>query len=78
LRRALPVVVIDSDLKSDKYVSFVATDNFKGGQMAGEEMGKQLGGKGNVILRVMAVGSPARKREKLDSWKRSKNFPRSK
>src|SRR5258706_322732 len=30
----VPVVVIDSDLKSDKYVSFVATDNYKGGQMA--------------------------------------------
>jgi ribose transport system substrate-binding protein len=53
----VPVVVIDSDLKSDKYVSFVATDNYKGGQMAGEEMGKQLGGKGNVILLRYAVGS---------------------
>jgi ribose transport system substrate-binding protein len=53
----VPVVVIDSDLKSDKYVSFVATDNFKGGQMAGEEMGKLLGGKGNVILLRYAVGS---------------------
>src|SRR5215469_1872098 len=53
----VPVVVIDSDLKSDKYVSFVATDNFKGGQMAGEEMGKVLGGKGNVILLRYAVGS---------------------
>jgi ribose transport system substrate-binding protein len=53
----VPVVVIDSDLKSDKYVSFVATDNFKGGQMAGQEMGKLLGGKGNVILLRYAVGS---------------------
>jgi ribose transport system substrate-binding protein len=53
----VPVVVIDSDLKSGKYVSFVATDNYKGGQMAGEEMGKQLGGKGNVILLRYAVGS---------------------
>src|SRR5271170_6591881 len=31
----IPVVVIDSALNTDKYVSFVATDNFKGGQMAG-------------------------------------------
>jgi len=53
----VPVVVIDSDLKSDKYVSFIATDNYKGGQMAGEEMGKQLGGKGNVVLLRYAVGS---------------------
>src|SRR6266550_3009069 len=53
----VPVVVMDSDLKSDKYVSFVATDNYKGGQLAGEEMGRQLGGKGNVILLRYAVGS---------------------
>src|SRR5438552_1708406 len=53
----VPVVVIDSDLKSDKYVSFVATDNYKGGRLAGEEMGRLLGGKGNVILLRYAVGS---------------------
>src|SRR4051812_915894 len=53
----VPVVVIDSDLKSDKYVSFVATDNYKGGQLAGEEMGRLLGGKGNVILLRYAAGS---------------------
>jgi ribose transport system substrate-binding protein len=53
----VPVVIIDSDLKSDKYVSFVATDNYKGGQLAGEAMHKLLGGKGNVILLRYAVGS---------------------
>src|SRR3954465_9785000 len=53
----VPVVVIDSDLKSDKYVSFVATDNYKGGQLAGEFMAKLLDGKGNVILLRYAVGS---------------------
>ena len=53
----VPVVVMDSDLKSDEYVSFVATDNYKGGRLAGEEMGRLLGGKGNVILLRYAVGS---------------------
>src|SRR5438876_1032240 len=53
----VPVVIMDSDLKSDRYVSFVATDNYKGGQLAGEEMGKLLDGKGNVILLRYAVGS---------------------
>jgi ribose transport system substrate-binding protein len=53
----VPVVIIDSDLKSDSHVSFVATDNFKGGQMAGEYLGQLLGGKGNVILLRYAVGS---------------------
>ncbi len=57
VRAKIPVVVIDSDLKSDKHLSFVATDNFKGGQMAAAELGKLLGGKGNVILLRYAVGS---------------------
>jgi ribose transport system substrate-binding protein len=53
----VPVVIMDSDLKSDKHISFVATDNYKGGQLAGEHLGKLLGGKGNVILLRYAVGS---------------------
>jgi len=53
----IPVVIFDSDLKSDKQVSFVATDNYKGGCMAAEQMGKLLNGKGNVIMLRYAVGS---------------------
>ena len=57
VQAGVPVVVIDSDLNSDKHVSFVATDNHKGGTMAGEQMAKLLGGKGNVILLRYQVGS---------------------
>src|SRR5436305_6080591 len=53
----VPVVVMDSDLKSDEYVSFVATDNYKGGQLAGQEMGRLLGGRGNVVWLRYAAGS---------------------
>lgn len=70
----VPVVVMDSDLKSDEYVSFVATDNYKGGVLAGEEMAKLLGGKGNVILLRYAVGSAsteAREAGFLDALKKS-------
>ena len=68
----IPVVIIDSDLKSEKHSSFVATDNYKGGQMAGEYLGTQLGGKGNVILLRYAVGSAsteARENGFLDALK---------
>jgi ribose transport system substrate-binding protein len=57
VRAGVPVVVIDSDLKSDQYVSFVATDNYRGGKLAGEALHKLLGGKGNVLLLRYAVGS---------------------
>jgi ribose transport system substrate-binding protein len=57
VQAGIPVVVMDSGLKSDKYLSFVATDNFKGGQLAGQFMAKLLNEKGNVILLRYAVGS---------------------
>jgi ribose transport system substrate-binding protein len=54
---SVPVVIIDSDLKTDKYVSFIATDNHLGGVMAAEHLAKLLENKGNVILMRYAVGS---------------------
>src|SRR6516225_1881643 len=56
-RNNIPVVIFDSGLKSDDYVSFVATDNLKGGRLAGEHMAKLLGGKGKVVLLRYAEGS---------------------
>jgi ribose transport system substrate-binding protein len=57
IQSGIPVIVMDSGLKSDKYISFVATDNYKGGQLAGEYMAKLLNGSGKVILLRYAVGS---------------------
>ncbi len=57
VRAKIPVVIIDSDLKSDRHVSFVATDNEKGGRLAGEEMSRLLGGKGKVVLLRYQEGS---------------------
>ena len=71
----VPVVVMDSDLKSDEYVSFVATDNYKGGVLAGEEMAKLLGGKGNVILLRYAVGSASTEAREAGFLDALKKFP---
>ena len=57
VRAKIPVVIIDSDLKSDQQVSFVATDNHRGGAMAARHLGILLEGTGNVILLRYAVGS---------------------
>lgn len=56
-RREIPVVVFDSALQSSDRVSFVATDNFAGGQLAAQALGDALGGRGNVILLRYAAGS---------------------
>src|SRR6185312_4845682 len=56
----VPVVIIDSALKAEAgkdYVSFVATDNEKGGEMGGEELARLLNNKGKVVLLRYAEGS---------------------
>jgi ribose transport system substrate-binding protein len=64
-KRGIPVVIFDSGLKSENYVSFVATDNDQGGRLAGEELARQLGGRGKVMLLRYAEGhdSTARREE---------------
>lgn len=57
VRGKVPVIVIDSGVESKASASFIATDNFEGGRIAARELGKMLGGKGNVILLRYAVGS---------------------
>lgn len=71
----VPVVIMDSGLKSERYVSFVATDNYKGGVLAGEHLGKLLGGKGNVILLRYAVGSASTEEREAGFLDALKKFP---
>ena len=56
-RAGVPTVIIDSALESNQIVSFVATDNRKGGRLAGERMGQLLNGKGKVLLLRYQEGS---------------------
>src|SRR5687768_7237779 len=56
-RAGVPTVIIDSGLQSDEFVSFVATDNRKGGSLAADRMGQLLAGKGKVLVLRYAEGS---------------------
>ena len=56
-RANVPTVIIDSGLESDQFVSFVATDNRKGGTLAADRMGQLLNGKGKVLVLRYAEGS---------------------
>ena len=71
----VPVVIMDSDLKSDEYVSFVATDNYKGGRLAGAKMVNLLDGKGNVILLRYAVGSASTEAREAGFLDALTNYP---
>jgi ribose transport system substrate-binding protein len=57
VRGKIPVVIIDSGLASTVQSSFVATDNREGGRIAARNLGRMLGGQGNVIMLRYAVGS---------------------
>lgn len=54
--RKIPVVIFDSGLRSDDYVSFVATDNVEGGRLGGERLVESMKGKGKVVLLRYAEG----------------------
>jgi len=53
----IPCVIIDSEINTDKYVSFAATNNYQGGVIAARRMGKILDGKGKVIVVKFMPGS---------------------
>jgi ribose transport system substrate-binding protein len=58
----IPVIVVDSSVEKgneDLYISYVGTDNFNAGKVAGQRMVKELGGQGGVLIVRGANGSVA-------------------
>ena len=74
----VPVVIFDSGLdEGPEIVSYVATDNYKGGILAAEEMAKAISEEGNVILlRYIAGSESTEQREQgfLDGLKKYPNI----
>jgi len=53
----IPVTVFDSGVDSENYMSFLATNNYEGGQLAGHTLGRLLNGNGKVAVVMHAPGS---------------------
>lgn len=63
-RSGIPVVIMDSDIETDKRLSFVATDNYAGGALAARHMAELLGRKGKVaVVRYMPGSASTTARE---------------
>ncbi len=75
VRSKIPVVIIDSSLKSEAPASYVATDNVKGGEMAAECLGRLLEGRGKVILLRYQVGSASTDLREAGFLKAIARFP---
>jgi len=71
----IPVVIFDSDLKDKSYSSFVATDNRAAGRLAGERMGKLLGGKGSVLVLRYQEGSASTNNREEGFLEAIRQFP---
>jgi len=56
-REKIPVVIFDSGVDTDQFVSQVATDNYHAGEMAAERMGKILNGKGKIAMVAVQPGA---------------------
>ena len=77
VRAGIPVVIIDSGLKSTAPVSTISTDNYKGGVLGARRLGELLGGQGKaILLRVQAGATSTDQREAgfLDTM--AKEFPK--
>jgi len=74
-KAGVPTVIIDSGLESEDFVSFVATDNRKGGSLAADRMGQLLNGKGKVLLLRYAEGSASTTEREEGFLEQIKKFP---
>ena len=53
----VPVTVFDSGVDSTNYMTYIATNNFQGGQMAARKLAALLSGRGKIAMLMHAPGS---------------------
>ena len=53
----IPVTVFDSGVDSDKYMTFIATNNYEAGQMGARKLAELLDGKGKIAMVLHMPGS---------------------
>jgi ribose transport system substrate-binding protein len=73
--QGIPVVIIDSGINTEHIASFVATNNFKGGQSGGKRLGEILDGKGKVLLLRYQEGSASTMQREAGFLDALKAFP---
>ena len=71
----IPLVIVDSPLDYDKTVAFVGTGNRKAGGMAGDELARELGDKGNVLMMRFMPGSASTNQREEGFLDEMKNHP---
>jgi ribose transport system substrate-binding protein len=78
MQKGIPVVIMDSALKGEPpkdFVCTVSTNNHRAGEMAGEQLGKLLDGKGKVVLFRHKEGSASTDQREAGFLEAIKKFP---
>jgi ribose transport system substrate-binding protein len=74
-RAGIPTVVIDSALESDVPISFVASNNYHGGELAADEMARLLNEKGKILVLRYQEGVFSTEQREKGFVDRMKNHP---
>lgn len=75
-KAGIPVVIFDSGIDTDQFVSQVATDNYAAGRLGAERMGAILEGKGEVLMvAVQPGGASTMERERGFEEGLAQKFP---
>jgi len=75
IKRGIPVITLDSELASNDALTFIASDNFKGGEIAGGALAKAIGYKGEVAL-MGAVPGLIGQEQRYNGFKKAiKEYP---
>jgi ribose transport system substrate-binding protein len=78
MQKGIPVVIMDSAFKGEPlkdFVCTVSTNNRRAGEMAGEQLGKLLHGKGKVVLFRYKEGSASTSQREAGFLEAIKRFP---
>jgi ribose transport system substrate-binding protein len=74
-RAGIPTVIVDSGLDGDDPISFIATDNYKGGQLGARRLVEVLGGQGSILLMRVMVGAESTMRREQGFLDEMRNHP---
>ncbi|MBI3667766.1 MAG: substrate-binding domain-containing protein [Acidobacteria bacterium] len=74
-RAGIPSVIVDSGLQGEDYISFIATDNYKGGRLGARRLAEILNGQGSVIMMRVMVGAESTMRREQGFLDEIRNFP---
>jgi ribose transport system substrate-binding protein len=69
----IPVIIYDSGIDSENYKTFVATDNYLGGEMGADRLGALLHGKGKIVM-VKTVPGGASTTAREDGFRHELNL----